>query len=125
MGLAVVPQLSQEKEQVMKIEEQLKQIGACGMGYPDLGLPCIRSKGHNSFRDCFALVESPEGEIVGCYMQHDGKNWVTDQSEFPDDIVTSTPLFKERKKDGRVFSEPKIKTTTDRRGLVKHSKARA
>lgn len=112
--------------EVMSIKDQLEKIGACGMGYPDLGLPCIRPTGHNSFHDCFALVESPEGEVVGCYMQQDGKDWVTDRSQFPTNIVTSTPLFKERNKDGRVFSEPKVaEATTDRRGLVAHSKGKS
>ena len=111
-------------------KQALEKIGACGMGYPDLGLPCIRLKGHSGFRDCFALVESEEGEVVGCFMQQDGKQWVTDRSEFPGELATSTPLFKEKKIDGRVYSKLKGSAeekaaVTDRRGLVAHSKGKS
>ena len=107
--------------------QALEKIGACGMGYPDLGLPCIRPKGHG-FQDCFALVESEEGEVVGCYMQQDGKDWVTDPYDFPTELATSTPLFKEEKINGRVFSKLKgseeKEEVTDRRGLVAHSRGK-
>ena len=97
------------------MEEKLERLGACGMGYPSEGLPCIRPTGHNPILECFAMIRNRQGEKVGCFMLQDGKEWVTDESIFPTDIVVSTPLFH----DGLKESVP------DRRGLVAHSRSKA
>lgn len=56
----------------------------CGCGYPSLGLPCIRPKGHQSpVSDCFAVKDGH-----GVYMQQDGKDWVgPDRTRWPDDVL--------------------------------------
>lgn len=90
----------------------LERIGACGDGYPSLGMPCVRPKGHSPFVDCFALVETIEGKVWGVYMQQDGKDWIDDKTRFPTDLVVSTPLFKEKMKE----------QITDRKGAIAHTK---
>ena len=56
----------------------------CGMGYPTMGLPCIRPKGHkDAVSDCFAVKDGQ-----GVYMQQDGKDWVGgDRTKWPDDAI--------------------------------------
>lgn len=108
--------MSDNRNHKETIKEKLERLGACGMGYPDLGLPCIRPKDHNPFHDCFALMEeSDDGRIIGCYMQQDGKDWVTDRSQFPTDLVISTPLYSEKMEEA----------VPDRRGLVEHTRSRS
>lgn len=63
---------------------------ACGMGYPSLGLPCVRPPDHG-FSDCFALKRK-DGRLWGVYMQQDGKDWVSDPTQWPDDIADRTLL---------------------------------
>lgn len=106
------------------MEEVLERLGACGMGYPDLGLPCIRPKDHNPFHDCFALLEKPDGKVWGVYMQQDGKDWVDDPTTFPTDLVISTPLFKERTAYQNT-AETDESSLPDRRGLVAHTKGKS
>jgi hypothetical protein len=100
------------------IAEKLERLGACGMGYPSEGLPCILPKGHDSpVSMCFAMIRNRQGERVGCLMVQDGKEWVFDESLFPTDIVTSTPLYHDGMSDGR--------SVPDRRGLVAHSRGKS
>ena len=96
-------------------KEKLERLGACGMGYPSEGLPCIRPKGHSSpVSDCFAIFRNQQGEVLGCYMTQDGKEWIRNPTYFPTDIVISTPLFS---------SSPR-EEVPDRRGLVAHSRGK-
>ena len=63
------------------------------MGYPSMGLPCIRPHGHqsHSMSDCFA-VSTQSGK--GVYMQQDGKDWVgTDRADWPDDVLIKPEEF--------------------------------
>ncbi len=108
-------------------EEKLERLGACGMGYPDLGLPCIRPVGHDGpLSDCFALVKNSFGETVGCYMQQDGKDWITDQSQFPTDLVISTPLVSLATRPNVCSTSEKMEEIVpDRRGLVAHSRGKS
>ncbi len=98
------------------IQEKLERLDACGMGYPSEGLPCIRPNGHsNPVSNCFALIRNRQGETVGCYMQQDGKEWVTDPTQFPPDLVITVPLFR----------DAVVEQVPDRRGLVAHSKGKS
>ena len=62
----------------------------CGMGYPGLGLVCIRPKGHSPWLYCFAKTER-EAKIWGVFMQQDGKDWTDDPMDWPGDLVEPTP----------------------------------
>ncbi len=98
------------------IEEKLERLGACGMGYPSLGLPCVRPAGHgNPVSICFAIVKDTNGDVAGVWMTQDSKEWVTDVSQFPTDLVISTPLFEQKVEEAM----------PDRRGLVKHSRGKS
>lgn len=114
--------MSDNRNHKESVEEKLERLGACGMGYPSQGLPCVRPKDHsNPISDCFALLEKPDGKVWGVYMQQDGKEWVDDQTQFPTDLVISTPLFKER----TTYRLPgEDDALPDRRGLVAHSKGK-
>ena len=105
------------------IEEKLKRLGACGMGYPSMGLPCIRPKGHNPFNHCFALVEETDGEVWGVYMMQDDMNWVSSPTQFPNDIVVSKPLVKRIKR--KTPLDPNGNPIPDRRGAIAHTKAKS
>ena len=96
------------------VRDKLERLGACGGGYPSEGLPCIRPTGHNPILECFALIRNRQGEKMGCFMLQDGKEWVTDETIFPVDIVTSTPLY----------SDSLREVVPDRRGLVEHSRSK-
>ncbi len=94
-------------------EEMLDRIGACGMGYPSLGLPCVRPKGHDSpVSDCFAMVEELDGTVRGVYMLQDEKIWVDDPRKFPSELVVKHPIFKRKK------AEPRA----DRRAAIEHTR---
>ena len=55
----------------------------CGMGYPSARLACIRPKGHHSpVSICFSIRDN-----VGVYMYQDGKAWIKDESDWPNDII--------------------------------------
>ncbi len=98
------------------IEEKLERLGACGMGYPSEGLPCVRPKDHDGpLNDCFAVTRNEKGEIAGCFMGQDYKSWVTDISRFPKDLVVSTPFFEQKMEEA----------VPDRRGLVAHSRGKS
>ncbi len=98
------------------VEEKLERIGACGMGYPRLGMPCVRPKGHdNPVSICFAIVKNTNGDVAGIWMTQDSKEWVTDVAQWPTDIVISTPFFEQKMEEA----------VTDRRGLVAHSKGKS
>lgn len=54
----------------------------CGMGYPTLGLPCVRPRGHNSPTSiCFAVINNQ-----GVFMYQDEKVWVP-KDEWPKDAI--------------------------------------
>ena len=98
------------------VEEKLERLGACGMGYPSLGLPCVRPVGHdNPASICFAIVKDTNGDVAGVWMTQDSKEWVTDISQFPKDLVISTPLFEQKVEEAM----------PDRRGLVEHSRGKS
>lgn len=98
------------------ISEKLGRLGACGLGYPALGMPCVRPAGHdNPVSICFAIVKNTNGEVAGIWMTQDSKEWVTDQSQWPKDLVISTPIFEQKMEE----------MATDRRGLVAHSKGKS
>ena len=97
------------------MEEKLERLGACGNGYPSLGLPCMRPKDHNPFIDCFALVEGIDGKVQGVYMQQDGKDLVDDPTLFPTDLVISKPFMKRKMEHA----------LPDRRAAIAHTKAKA
>ena len=104
------------REDRESVWEKLERLGACGMGYPSEGLPCIRPTGHDSpVSMCFALIRNRQGEMVGCYMAQDSKEWVRNHADFPTDIVISTPLFSDSLKEAK----------PDRRGLVAHSRGKS
>jgi len=92
-------------------EKDLIEAEACGMGYPDLGLPCVRPKDHPGIQDCFALTER-DGVTWGVFMRQDSKDWISDVTLWPTDIVISTPIV-----------EP-VLPKTDRRGAIAHTKAK-
>jgi hypothetical protein len=95
------------------MKEKLKRLGACGMGYPSLGMPCVRRRGHDSpVSICFAVVKNTNGDVAGVWMTQDSKEWVSDQSQWPTDLVISTPIFEQKMEEA----------LPDRRGLVAHSK---
>ncbi len=97
-------------------EEKLERLSACGMGYPTLGLPCVRRRGHDSpVSICFAIVKNTDGDVAGVWMTQDSKEWVTDISQFPKDLVISTPIFEQKMEEAM----------PDRRGLVAHSKGKS
>ena len=51
------------------------------------GLECIRPEGHqNPVNPCFAVVEG-HPTITGVYLYQDGKEWVRDRADWPDDAV--------------------------------------
>lgn len=96
------------------IEEKLERLGACGMGYPSLGLPCIRPKGHsNPISQCFALVETNDSNVWGVYMDQDSKTWTQALTQFPTDLVVSKPLMKREI----------IEQIPDRKAAIAHTKA--
>jgi hypothetical protein len=101
------------------IKKKLERLGACGMGYPSEGLPCIRPAGHdNPESTCFAMIRNRQGAKVGCFMVQDGKEWITDESKFPTDIVVSTPLYHDGMRE-------EVQAVPDRRGLVAHSRGKS
>ena len=106
--------MSDYREDRETVGEKLERLGACGDGYPSEGLPCIRSAGHSPIMEHFALLRNRQGEIVGCYMAQDGKEWVRNQADFPTDLVVTVPLFRDE-----MVEKP------DRRGLVAHSRGKS
>ena len=96
-------------------KEKLERLGACGMGYPSEGLPCIRPTGHNPLLECFALVKNTKGEVAGVWMTQDSKEWTTNATEFPADILIRTPLYEKKAEE----------IVCDRRGLVAHSRGKS
>ena len=114
--------MSDNRDHRESMEERLERIGACGMGYPSLGLPCVRPKDHlenipkfhsSPVSDCFALVKKDDGTVWGVYMQQDDKAWTDDQTQWPTDIRISTPLFQQK------LEEP----VPDRRAAIAHTRA--
>ena len=120
MDLAVVPELPKETKMSdhrnfkESMEEKLVRLGACGMGYPALGMPCIRPKGHNPLLECFTLIKTGDEEVTGVWMTRDEKQSSTDANEFPTDLVTRIPQFEQKVEE----------VMTDRRGLVAHSRSK-
>ena len=108
----------------MKVENE-EEI--CGRGYPLLGLPCIRPKDHNPFKDCFAVKGG-----MGVYMQQDGKDWVgNNQMNWPNDIVTShgwtnpkTGLWDGAKPKDQVTEKELIEGPTGRAAAIAATKAK-
>jgi hypothetical protein len=100
------------------MEEKLERLGACGMGYPSLGMPCVRPKGHDSpVSTCFALVKhtGATDDVIGVFMTQDSKDWTTDRAQWPTDLVVLRPLFEEKVEE----------IVPDRRGLVEHSRGKS
>ncbi len=87
------------------------EIETCGMGYPSLGLPCVRPKGHSGIQDCFAITEK-DGVPWGVFMRQDSKDWVMDMTLWPKDYKASALIV-----------EPAL-PKTDRRGAIAHTKAK-
>jgi len=87
----------------------------CGSGYPSLGLPCIRPKGHQSpISDCFAVKDGQ-----GVYMQQDGKDWVgADTTRWPDDVIIADKLVLLTQEEWE--SDP----VPDRRAAIEATKAK-
>ena len=86
----------------------------CGMGYPSLGLPCIRPAGHASpLSVCFAVTVQ-NNELWGVWMYQDGKEWVADSKHWPDDLLL------QKAPPGAEPPEPKV----DRRAAVAATKAK-
>ena len=95
------------------MEEKLDRLGACGMSHPNLDLRCLRPKGHKyHIIECFSLIEL-HGFTKGVWMRQDGKDWVSDPTQFPTDLVVSKPLMK---------SEI-VEQIPDRRAAIAHTKA--
>jgi hypothetical protein len=60
----------------------LRKTNACGMGYPGLGLPCLRRRGHSSFvSPCFSVRGGR-----GFWLYQDGRDSAGPEDRWPDDI---------------------------------------
>ncbi|KKN88824.1 hypothetical protein LCGC14_0244310 [marine sediment metagenome] len=80
----------------------------CSMGYPSLGLGCIRPKGHSQGLDCFAKTEH-EGKMWGVFLHQDGNDWTDNPKHWPSDLAEATP---------------KNAASTGRRAAIEAQKAR-